>query len=169
MKNEGGRRMGIFGSRVKKLPEENKIPQHIGIIMDGNGRWAKKHGLPRQAGHAQGVNALKGIIKYCNRIGVKYLTVYAFSTENWKRPQDEVENIMNLLRSYLNEVIDSNEGENVRIQIIGDREPLAADIKEKIRKVEEKTANRGGLTLNVAINYGGRAELEKQSGTLRKK
>ena len=126
--------------------------------MDGNGRWAKKRSLPRTAGHAAGSKTFKDIARYCNKIGIKYLTVYAFSTENWKRPKSEIDNIMNILRDYLKDT-DSFKGENIKLEFIGDREPLAEDIKELMLKAEADSANATGLHLNIALNYGGRDEI----------
>ncbi len=136
------------------------MPQHIAIIMDGNGRWAKKRGLPRSAGHVAGAKTFKNIARYCNKIGLKYLTVYAFSTENWKRPQDEVNGIMNLLRDYLKDA-ENFKDENIRVRFIGDRTPLADDIKQLMEKNERDSQNATGLTLYIAINYGGRDEIVK--------
>ena len=142
----------------KRAAVERSLPQHIAIIMDGNGRWAKKRGLPRSAGHAAGAKTFKQIARYCNKIGIKYLTVYAFSTENWKRPETEVKGLMDLFRSYLKDV-DNFKGENIRLEFIGDREPLADDIKKLMEHAEEESANATGLHLNMAINYGGRDEI----------
>ena len=136
------------------------MPQHIAIIMDGNGRWAKKRGLPRSAGHVAGAKTFKNIARYCNKIGLKYLTVYAFSTENWKRPEDEVNAIMNLLRDYLKDA-ENFKDENIRVRFIGDRAPLADDIKALMEKNENDSKNATGLTLYIAINYGGRDEIVK--------
>ena len=142
----------------KRAAVERSLPQHIAIIMDGNGRWAKKRGRPRSAGHAAGAKTFKQIARYCNKIGIKYLTVYAFSTENWKRPETEVKGIMDLFRSYLKDV-DNFKGENIRLEFIGDREPLADDIKKLMEHAEEESANATGLHLNMAVNYGGRDEI----------
>ena len=136
----------------------NNVPTHIGIIMDGNGRWAKLRGLPRKMGHKEGSNTFKKISKYCRKIGVKYLTVYAFSTENWKRPKDEVDSIMNLLRNYLDTAL-TNRDEDARIIFIGDKEPLADDLKIKIDEIERETANCQAITIQIALNYGGRDEI----------
>ena len=136
------------------------MPQHIAIIMDGNGRWAKNRGLPRSAGHVAGAKTFKSIARYCNKIGLKYLTVYAFSTENWKRPEDEVNAIMNLLRDYLKDA-ENFKDENIRVRFIGDRTPLAEDIKALMEKNENDSKNATGLTLYIAINYGGRDEIVK--------
>ena len=146
--------MSIF----KKKEQTRVLPTHIAIIMDGNGRWAKKRSLPRTAGHVAGAKTFKTIARYCNKIGLKYLTVYAFSTENWKRPEDEVKSIMNFLRDYLKDA-ENFKDENIKVNFIGDRTPLAEDIKELMAKNEEGSKNATGLTLNIAINYGGRAEI----------
>ena len=146
--------MSIF----KKKEQTRVLPTHIAIIMDGNGRWAKKRSLPRTAGHVAGAKTFKNIARYCNKIGLKYLTVYAFSTENWKRPLDEVKGIMNLLRDYLKDA-ENFKDENIKVNFIGDRTPLAEDIKELMKKNEEGSKNATGLTLNIAINYGGRDEI----------
>lgn len=143
------------------MENENRIlPQHIAIIMDGNGRWAKKRGLPRSAGHVAGAKTFKKIARYCNKIGLKYLTVYAFSTENWKRPEEEVNGIMKLLRDYLKDA-ENFKDENIRVRFIGDRTPLDDDIKALMEKNENDSKNATGLTLYIAINYGGRDEIVK--------
>ena len=142
----------------KKKTIERHLPTHIAIIMDGNGRWAKKQGLPRSAGHVAGAKTFKNIARYCNKIGLKYLTVYAFSTENWKRPQAEVDGIMNLLRDYLKDA-ENFKDENIRVRFLGNREPLAEDIKELMLKNENDSKVATGLNLNIAINYGGRDEI----------
>ena len=134
------------------------VPQHIAIIMDGNGRWAKKRGLPRNAGHLAGSKKFKEIARYCNKIGVKHLTVYAFSTENWRRPAEEVAGIMNILRDYL---IDSKNyiKENIRLRFIGDRSALPEDIIALMQTAEKDSENATGLTCYIAVNYGGRDEI----------
>jgi len=142
----------------KKETTERVLPTHIAIIMDGNGRWAKKRSMPRSAGHVAGAKTFKTIARYCNKIGLKYLTVYAFSTENWKRPQDEVAGIMNLLRDYLKDAENFKE-ENIKVKFLGNLEPLDDDIKALIKKNEEGSENATGLNLNIAINYGGRDEI----------
>ena len=142
----------------KKSAEGLILPKHIAIIMDGNGRWAKRRSLPRTAGHAAGSKTFKTIARYCNKIGIEYLTVYAFSTENWKRPKSEVDNIMNILRDYLKDT-DSFKDENIKLEFIGDRTPLAEDIKELMLKAEADSADATGLHLNIALNYGGRDEI----------
>ena len=137
-----------------------RIPGHIAIIMDGNGRWAKKRGLPRQMGHRQGAKIVKNIVLKCKELGVEYLTLFAFSTENWSRPRDEVNTIMNLMRDYLNN-LESYNDQNVRLSVIGAREALPDDLIKKIEEAEQKSASCNGLHLNVAINYGGREEILK--------
>ncbi|MBC5787329.1 isoprenyl transferase [Clostridium facile] len=138
--------------------EQLTIPKHIGIIMDGNGRWAKKRGLPRSAGHTAGAKLIKSIARRCNELGVKNLTVFAFSTENWARPQEEVSSIINLLRYYLKE-IDKYVKENIRIRFIGDWSGFDQDIQDKMAKSEEASKNATGLVFSIALNYGGRAEI----------
>ncbi len=154
----------LTGLRKGNIPLKSKetteriLPTHIAIIMDGNGRWAKKRHLPRTAGHAAGSKTFKEIARYCNKIGIKYLTVYAFSTENWKRPKSEVDNIMNILRDYLKDT-DSFKDENIKLQFIGDRTPLESDLKELMIKAEKDSENATGLVCNIALNYGGRDEI----------
>jgi undecaprenyl diphosphate synthase len=152
---------------LKKLTRKNesdeidysKLPVHIAIIMDGNGRWAKKRGLPRNIGHREGSNTLKGVAEFCDKIGVKHLTVYAFSTENWKRPKSEVDALMGLLLDYLKNAEKELAGKNIRLKVIGNKEGLPNEIHEQIKKVEELTKNRTGLNFNLALNYGSRDEI----------
>ncbi len=139
--------------------KEMKIPQHVAIILDGNGRWAKKRMLPRTAGHTQGSKTVEKICKVANEMGIKYLTVYAFSTENWSRPEEEINVLMKLLGTYLNDCIKNCKKNNMIVKIIGDTSPLREDLKEKIKKLEKESANNTGLHLQVAINYGGRDEI----------
>ena len=134
------------------------MPAHIGIILDGNGRWAKKRGLPRSAGHRQGADTFGKIARHCREIGVKYLTVYAFSTENWKRPPDEVEALMDLLRRYLTDTY-KHRDENARLRFLGERGPLSSDIREMIERVEHDSAANTAINVNIALNYGGRDEI----------
>ncbi len=148
------------------VPVARLVPQNLGIIMDGNGRWAKKRGLPRTAGHVTGAQVFRKITKYCEKCGVKFLTVYAFSTENWKRPQEEVDAIMNLLRQYLKESLADFQQENIRTRFIGDRAPLSPDILELMQEAEETTAHKTGMTLNIALNYGGQQELTEAARVL---
>lgn len=137
----------------------NNLPQHIGVIMDGNGRWAKKRGLPRSAGHKAGAEGLKKVVTEANKLGIKYITVYAFSTENWKRPQKEVDYLMGLLMDYLINAEKTLAGENVRIRAIGSRKELSEEMQEQIKKTENLTKDRTGIVMNIALNYGGREEL----------
>ena len=140
------------------MSESRTLPTHVGIIMDGNGRWAKKRGMPRSFGHRAGANTFREIARYANKIGIPYMTMYVFSTENWKRPADEVNAIMNLLRSYLDEM-DAYAKENIRVHFLGDLTAFDEDIRQKMQRAEEKSKNATGLNLNLAINYGGRTEL----------
>ena len=135
------------------------IPRHVAIIMDGNGRWAKAHGLPRSLGHRAGVDRLRGIIRLSSDIGVKALTLYAFSTENWKRPKDEVGVLMNLLIEYFNKEIDELNENNVRIKALGDISFFPDKVREAIESAMARTRENTGLKLNIALNYGSRAEI----------
>lgn len=142
--------------------EENKnIPAHVAIILDGNGRWAKAKGLPRNAGHVRGAKAVEDILVDARDMGIKYLTVYAFSTENWSRPEAEVSALMTILRNYLKTSIKKAMKNNVRCRVIGDRSALAKDIIEAIENLEETTAGNTGLTFTIAINYGSRDEIRR--------
>ena len=138
---------------------------HIGIIMDGNGRWAKKRGLPRTAGHVKGVNVFQDITRYCNELELAAVTYYAFSTENWSRPSEEVQKIMGLLKEYLHKAFDYKK-ENNRVCFLGDRSPLDAEIREMMQEIEEGSKEKTGMTLNLAVNYGGRDEILRASRTL---
>ena len=147
---------------MKTLRDEidmEKLPVHIAIIMDGNGRWAKKRFLPRKFGHKAGADTLENITKAADKLGVKHLTVYAFSTENWKRTEEEVKGIMDLLRSYLDRYIAKADKENIKIDIIGEKSRLDADIQEKIKNIESLSADKPGLNLHIALNYGGRDDI----------
>lgn len=135
------------------------LPKHIAIIMDGNRRWAKDRGLTTKEGHKAGSKNLENIARFCNEIGIKYLTVYAFSTENWKRSEAEVSTLMFILKANLDAMIRRMDTENIRIRVIGEKENIPSDIVPRIEKLVEKTKNNTGLTLNIAFNYGGRAEL----------
>ncbi len=143
--------------RKNKMPAA--VPAHIGFIMDGNGRWAKRRGMPRRAGHSAGAQAFRRIVKACEARGVRVATFYAFSTENWKRPREEVDAIMDLLRDYLKESLSDFRNENIVTRFIGDRSPLAPDIQELMREAEDATAHKTGMTVNIAVNYGGRHEM----------
>lgn len=138
---------------------EKQIPNHIAIIMDGNGRWAKKKGLPRTFGHKEGAVALRKIITHAAKIGVKYLTVYAFSTENWKRSQEEVSALMFLFKSYIKNEEKNIMENNIRFMVSGRRENVSKSLLEAIDTLQEKSKNNSGLTFNIAFNYGGRAEI----------
>lgn len=138
--------------------EQESLPLHVGIIMDGNGRWAQKRGLPRSAGHKQGALVFRKIVRHAADLGIPVLTVYAFSTENWKRPRDEVAGLMSLMRSYLRDM-ERYKKENIKVRIIGDISVLDEDIRRDIQKLEEGSAGGARLTLNIAVSYGGRAEL----------
>ena len=129
--------------------------------MDGNGRWAKKRGLPRTAGHQQGIEACKRVVRAAGELGIQYLTLFGFSTENWRRPEDEVNELMRLLRMYLRSETAELHRNNVRMQMIGDRKPFSSDIMGLIENAEKLTASNDGLNLNIALNYGGRDEIIK--------
>jgi len=137
----------------------DRLPRHIAIVMDGNGRWAKKRGLPRKAGHAAGAEVFRTIATYCKEIGLDYLTVYAFSTENWKRPQDEVDAIMGLLKKYLLEAIGQMERDRVKMAFFGDLSPLTPELRELCRQTQEISKRYEGCQVNICLNYGGRDEL----------
>ena len=138
-----------------------KVPQHIAIILDGNGRWAKSKGMPRNYGHAQGSKNVERICEEAWRMGVKYLTVYAFSTENWNRPDGEVAALMKLLRNYMKTCLKTAEKNDMKIRVIGDIDPLDNDIKSRIRELEAATVNNGGLNFTIALNYGSRDEITR--------
>ena len=142
-----------------------QIPSHIAIILDGNGRWAKHRGLPRTMGHRQGAKEVEPIIRRCLELGVSSLSLYAFSTENWSRPASEVDAIMNLLREMLHSA-DQYRRENVRLRVIGDRSALAPDLLREIESAERESAGRTGMTVNMAINYGGREEIARAARLL---
>ena len=139
--------------------DKELMPKHIAIIMDGNRRWAKEKGIDTKLGHKAGAETLEKIASYANKIGLKYLTVYAFSTENWKRTKEEVGALMILLRTYLDKFLNKESLRNIRIRVLGDIENLDKSLKESIEKIIEKSKNNTGLTLNIAFNYGGRAEI----------
>ena len=138
---------------------QRPLPRHLGIIMDGNGRWAKQRGLPRSAGHVEGAKTFKRIVKYANRIGIPYTTVYAFSTENWKRPALEIKALMVLFKQYLKEALAEFKEENIAIHFLGDTSVFAKDLQELITETKEASQYQTGMVLNIAMNYGGRAEL----------
>ncbi|EYE89338.1 UDP pyrophosphate synthase [Fervidicella metallireducens AeB] len=144
----------------------SKIPEHIAIIMDGNGRWAKTRGMPRSFGHKAGVETIREIVKTCSNIGVKYLTLYAFSTENWKRPPDEVNALMMLLVEYLRKEVDELHQNNVVVNFIGDISALPQVCQDELTNAKNRTKQNSGLILNLALNYGGRDELIKAFKTI---
>jgi undecaprenyl diphosphate synthase len=143
----------------RELKNSGEMPRHIAIIMDGNGRWAKKRGLPRVAGHKRGVDTVKDIVKACVQLGVKYLTLYTFSTENWKRPKDEVSTLMRLLVSTLRREVDELNENDVRLATIGELSALPVEVQNELEDSIQKTKNNNALVLNLALNYSGRWEL----------
>lgn len=136
-----------------------EIPRHIAIILDGNGRWAKSKGMPRNYGHAQGAKTVEVICEEAYRMGVQYLTVYAFSTENWNRPKDEVDALMKLLRNYMKTCLKTAEKNRMCVRVLGDKTGLAPDIRSRIAELEEATKHNDGLHFQIALNYGGRDEI----------
>lgn len=155
--------MGLFNGFFRKQETSdidlNILPKHIAIIMDGNGRWAKKRGLPRNTGHSEGSKTLKKIVEYSEKIGLNYLTVYAFSTENWSRPKSEVDGLLSLLKQYLHNADRDLAGKNTRIIITGDIDGVPEDIAVEANRVMDKTSANTGLQLNIALNYGGRQDI----------
>lgn len=143
------------------MPDKNihSVPQHIAIIMDGNGRWAKKRGLPRTAGHTAGAEAFRRTANYCRKIGVKYLTVYAFSTENWKRSEEEISGIMTLMGKYLKEALRDMDKNKVRFKVFGDITRLSPQLQKLCAEAQERSANYNDVQVNFCLNYGGRDEL----------
>ena len=144
------------------------VPQHIAIILDGNGRWAKAKGMPRNYGHAEGSKNVEKICEEAWRMGIKYLTVYAFSTENWSRPENEVAALMKLLRNYMKTCLKTAAKNDMKIRVIGDIEPLDDDIKSRIRELEAATTDNGGLNFTIALNYGSRDELTRAAQKMAK-
>ena len=142
------------------------IPQHVAIILDGNGRWAKAKGMPRNYGHAQGSKNVEKICEEAWRMGIKYLTVYAFSTENWNRPKEEVNALMKLLRNYMKTCLKTAAKNDMKVRVIGDITKLDEDIQKRILELEEATKNNGGLNFQIAINYGSRDEITRAVRTL---
>ena len=154
--------MGLF-DRKKSCKagqvDMSRLPRHIAIIMDGNGRWAKKRGLPRTAGHKAGAETFRDIATYCRELGVEYLTVYAFSTENWKRPKDEVDTIMELLEQYLQEAINTMERDHIRLKIWGDTAALSPKLQQMVAQTNAISTHYQGFQANICLNYGGRSEI----------
>lgn len=148
------------------MAEENKIPQHVAIILDGNGRWAKSKGMPRNYGHVQGAKTVEVICEEAYRMGIQYLTVYAFSTENWNRPADEVDALMGLLRNYMKTCLKTAAKNNMCVRVIGEKSRLDADIRKRIGELEEATKENTGLHFQIAINYGGRDEIVRAAKKL---
>lgn len=154
--------MALFPKKTEPAQTEvdfSRLPRHIAIIMDGNGRWARKRGLPRTAGHAAGAETFRTIATYCKDIGIDYLTVYAFSTENWKRPAAEVSSIMGLLKKYLLEAIGQMERDRVKMEFFGDLSPLTPELRELCERTREISRHYEGCQVNICLNYGGRDEI----------
>jgi len=145
--------------KQKKVWEPDRLPRHIAIIMDGNGRWAKRRALPRTAGHAAGAETFRRVATYCKNIGIEYLTTYAFSTENWKRPAEEIETIMGLLEKYLHEALLKMERDKVKMKFFGDISVLSSELISLINKTEELSKTFDGVQVNICINYGSRDEI----------
>ena len=151
--------MGFFSSSTQSIPESTEIPNHIAVIMDGNGRWARKRFLPRVAGHKRGVDTVRGLVKECVKLNVKYLTLFAFSSENWRRPDDEVSFLMGLFMDALKREVVKLHENNIRLILIGDRSRFNKELVAQIKASEKLTANNTGLTLTIAANYGGRWDI----------
>lgn len=155
--------MGLFSKKIHHhgagQVDKSRLPRHIAIIMDGNGRWAKQRGLPRTAGHKVGAETFRKIATYCKDLGVEYLTVYAFSTENWKRPADEVGVIMGLLKQYMLEAIDSMERDQIRLRFLGDLSAISPELQALVDRTNEISTHIHGFQANVCLNYGGRDEI----------
>ncbi|MEL4106447.1 isoprenyl transferase [Oscillospiraceae bacterium WX1] len=153
--------MKLFNKKTEKAgqPDQSRLPRHIAVIMDGNGRWARNRGLPRTAGHAAGAETFRRVATYCKNIGIEYLTVYAFSTENWRRPADEVAAIMDILERYLKEAIETMERDRVKMKFFGDISFLSDKIRMLIDQTEKISAKFDGVQVNMCVNYGGRDEI----------
>ncbi|MGM8061381.1 polyprenyl diphosphate synthase [Vogesella indigofera] len=156
----------MFASSTQDVPEVRPVPRHIAIIMDGNGRWAKKRFLPRVAGHKRGLESVRDTIKACADLGVEYLTLFAFSTENWRRPPDEVSFLMGLFMTALEREVDKLHRNNIRLRVIGSRERFSAEIVERIERAEVRTAGNAGLVLTIAADYGGRWDVMQAANRL---
>lgn len=158
--------------RKKKTEQEidlNRLPKHIGIIMDGNGRWAQRRGLPRTAGHRAGAETVKKIVREANKLGIKYLTLYAFSTENWKRPKSEVDTLMDLLLNYLKDAEKIMQNDNIQLRMLGSDKELSQEIRDRIERVRELTKDNDGIVWNIALNYGSREEITHSVKEIAKK
>ena len=153
--------MEILGAGGKGKIDPNNIPRHVAIIMDGNGRWAKQQGKMRTTGHRAGMERMVNIVRVSSDIGLDVLTLYAFSTENWNRPKDEVDALMKLLRNYMKTCLKTAAKNDMKIRVIGDIEPLDENIKSRIKELEEATVNNGGLNFTIALNYGSRDEITR--------
>ena len=153
--------MGLFRKKHATAGQVDvgRLPRHIAIIMDGNGRWAKKRGLPRTAGHKVGAEVFRDIATYCQELGIDYLTIFAFSTENWKRPKDEVDTLMSLLEQYLQEAIDTMERDHIRLKVLGDVTGLSPNLQRMIGETNAISGHYEGFQANICLNYGGRAEI----------
>ncbi|HQS44663.1 MAG: di-trans,poly-cis-decaprenylcistransferase [Methylotenera sp. 24-45-7] len=151
--------MGLFSSATQQIPEVASVPKHIAVIMDGNGRWARKRFLPRVAGHKRGVETVRDVVKHCVKLDVKYLTLFAFSSENWRRPVDEVSFLMGLFMDALDREVSKLHQNNIKLVMIGDRSYFDTNLVEKINASERLTANNTGLVLTIAANYGGRWDI----------
>ena len=153
--------MGLFQKKHETAGQVDmgRLPRHIAIIMDGNGRWAKKRWLPRTAGHKVGAEVFRDIATYCQELGIEYLTIYAFSTENWKRPKDEVDMLMSLLEQYLQEAIDTMERDHIRLRVLGDVAGLSPQLQRMIDETNAISTHYQGFQANICLNYGGRAEI----------
>jgi len=155
-------------SSTRTVPEVSNVPRHIAIIMDGNGRWAKQRFMPRVAGHQRGVEALREVVKACRDLGVGYLTVFAFSSENWRRPADEVSFLMTLFLKMLEREVSKLHENNIRLRIIGDRSRFDDKLKQAMQEAEQLTSNNSALTLTIAVNYGGRWDVMQALRTMLK-
>ena len=151
--------MALFKSSTRIIPDVPQVPRHIAVIMDGNGRWAKQRFLPRVAGHQRGVEALRGVVKACRELGIEYLTVFAFSSENWRRPAEEVSFLMQLFLKMLEREVSKLHQNDIRLKVIGDRSRFDDELNGHIERAEQLTANNSALTLTVAANYGGRWDI----------
>lgn len=151
--------MGLFSSATKHIPDTHDLPQHVAVIMDGNGRWAKNRFLPRIAGHQRGLEAVRQLVKACVKCDIPFLTLFAFSSENWRRPPEEVTFLMGLFLKALDREVNKLHEANVVLKLIGDRAAFNATLQEKMLAAEEKTATNTGLVLTVAVNYGGRWDM----------
>ncbi len=161
--------MGLFTSSTQIIPESGEIPNHIAVIMDGNGRWARKRFLPRVAGHKRGVETVRDLVKHCAKLKVKYLTLFAFSSENWRRPEDEVSFLMGLFMDALKREVTKLHENNIRLILIGDRSKFNAELVAQIKAAEKLTAKNTGLTLTIAANYGGRWDILNATNQMIKK